>query len=143
MIGRNSLRDIQLTQVQNNLAGHISEATLGHFKLTPSKAAAGDLPVDKPRKPRNDKAKAGNNPVTPPTQPTVPRNNANIVTPPTPPAGRVKYCNFFLSTAGCYRGSSCTRSHTIPPRGDPVRELIKKYMAERNLVLSPAFLRGE
>ena len=59
MIGRNSLRDIQLTQVQNNLAGHISEATLGHFKLTPSKVVVGDLPSGKPRKPRNDRTRAG------------------------------------------------------------------------------------
>jgi hypothetical protein len=59
MIGRYSLRDIQLTQVQN-LAGHISEATLGHFKLTPGKVVTGDLPSGKPRKLKNDKTKAGN-----------------------------------------------------------------------------------
>ena len=75
MIGRNSLRDIQLTQVQNNLAGHISEATLGHFKLAPIKVAAGDPPSGQPRKLRNEKTiKAGNNLVTPPSKLTVPRN---------------------------------------------------------------------
>ena len=149
LIGRNSLRDIQLTQVQNNLAGHISEATLGHFKLTPSKVVAGDPPSGKPRKLKNDKTiKAGNNLVTPPSKPTVPLNNTNIVTPPTPPtatatAGRVRYCHFFQSTAGCFRGPSCAHSHTTPPRGDPAREWTKKYLAERNLGLSPVFLRGE
>jgi hypothetical protein len=145
-VGRNSLRDIQLTQVQNSLVSSISESALGHFKLTPSKAVTGDSQTGKPTKPKNDKSKkVGNNLATPPPKPTPTPPKPNVVTPPTPPAvttGR-SYCHFFSSTAGCARGPSCRHLHAIPPRGDPLRETTKKYLAERNIMLSPAFLREE
>ena len=155
--GRNSLRDIQLTQVQNIVAGHISEAALGHFKLqvTPKKAGAATrdpLTGGRPRRTRDDKtAKAVGNPTTPPPKLTVTLTNPNIVTPATPASTqsaaaseRVAYCHYFQSTQGCAKGSSgCPYSHVNPPRGDPARAIIKRVLAHRRMTLSPAFRADE